>query len=181
MSKKVLILSTSPRKNSNSDALAEEFAKGAQQAGHEVEKISLIGKDIQFCRGCLACQKTKRCVIHDDADKIVQEKMLHADVLVFATPIYYYEMSGQMKTLLDRANPLYSCDYAFREVYLIAAAAEDGDEVWSRAASGLEGWIACFPKARLAGVVFGGNATGVGTIQGNPAMQKAFDAGKAIP
>lgn len=181
MSKKVLILSTSPRKNSNSDALAEEFAKGAQQAGHQVEKISLIGKDIQFCRGCLACQKTKRCVIHDDADKIVQEKMLHADVLVFATPIYYYEMSGQMKTLLDRANPLYSCDYAFREVYLIAAAAEDGDEVWSRAASGLEGWIACFPKARLAGVVFGGNATGVGTIQGNPAMQKAFDAGKAIP
>ena len=181
MSKKILILSTSPRKNSNSDALAEQFAKGAQQAGHEVEKISLIGKDIQFCRGCLACQKTKRCVIHDDADKIVQEKMLHADVLVFATPIYYYEMSGQMKTLLDRANPLYSCDYAFREVYLIAAAAEDGDEVWSRAASGLEGWIACFPKARLAGVVFGGNATGVGTIQGNPAMQKAFDAGKAIP
>lgn len=181
MSKKVLILSTSPRKNSNSDALAEQFAKGAQQAGHQVEKISLIGKDIQFCRGCLACQKTKRCVIHDDADKIVQEKMLHADVLVFATPIYYYEMSGQMKTLLDRANPLYSCDYAFREIYLIAAAAEDGDEVWSRAASGLEGWIACFPKARLAGVVFGGNATGVGTIQGNPAMQKAFDAGKAIP
>ena len=181
MSKKVLILSTRPRKNSNSDALAEQFAKGAQQAGHQVEKISLMGKDIQFCRGCLACQKTKRCVIHDDADKIVQEKMLHADVLVFATPIYYYEMSGQMKTLLDRANPLYSCDYAFREVYLIAAAAEDGDEVWSRAASGLEGWIACFPKARLAGVVFGGNATGVGTIQGNPAMQKAFDAGKAIP
>ena len=181
MSKKILILSTSPRKNSNSDALAEQFAKGAQQAGHQVEKISLIGKDIQFCRGCLACQKTKRCVIHDDADKIVQEKMLHADVLVFATPIYYYEMSGQMKTLLDRANPLYSCDYAFREIYLIAAAAEDGDEVWSRAASGLEGWIACFPKARLAGVVFGGNATGVGTIQGNPAMQKAFDAGKAIP
>lgn len=129
MSKKILILSTSPRKNSNSDALAEEFAKGAREAGHEVEKISLIGKEIQFCRGCLACQKTMRCVIRDDADKIVQEKMLHADVLVFATPIYYYEMCGQMKTLLDRANPLYSSDYAFRDVYFIAAAAEDGDEV----------------------------------------------------
>lgn len=180
MSKKILILSTSPRKNSNSDALAEEFAKGAREAGHTVEKISLIGKDIQFCRGCLACQKTMRCVIHDDADQIVQEKMLHADVLVFATPIYYYEMSGQMKTLLDRANPLYPSDYAFRDVYLIAAAAEDGDEVWSRAASGLEGWIDCFPKAHLSGVIFGGNATDAGTIQGSPAMQKAFDAGKAV-
>ena len=180
MHKNILILSTSPRKHSNSDALAEEFAKGAREAGHDVEKISLIDKEIQFCRGCLACQKTKRCVIHDDADKIVQEKMLHADVLVFATPIYYYEMSGQMKTLLDRANPLYACDYAFREVYFIAAAAEDGDEVWTRAANGLEGWIACFPKARLSGVIFGGNATDTGTVQSNPAMKKAFDAGKAI-
>jgi NAD(P)H-dependent FMN reductase len=180
MSKKVLIISTSPRKGSNSDALADEFAKGARDAGHEVEKVSLIGKEIQFCRGCLACQKTKRCVIHDDADKIVQEKMLHADVLVFATPIYYYEMSGQMKTLLDRANPLYPSDYAFRDVYLIATAAEDGDDVWARAASGLEGWIACFPKSHLSGVIFGGNATETGTILGNPAMQKAFDAGKAV-
>lgn len=180
MRKKVLILSTSPRKGSNSDALAEEFAKGAKESGHEVEKISLIDKNIQFCRGCLVCQKTMRCVIHDDADMIVHEKMLHADVLVFATPIYYYEMCGQMKTLLDRANPLYPSNYAFRDVYFIASAAEDGDEVWSRAASGLEGWVACFPKAHLSGVIFGGNATAAGTIQNSPAMKKAFDAGKAV-
>ncbi len=180
MSKRVLVISTSPRKDSNSDALAEEFAKGAREAGHEVEKVSLIGKDIQFCRGCLACQKTNRCVIHDDADKIIQEKMSYADVLVFATPIYYYEMCGQMKTLLDRANPLYASDYAFRNVYFIATAAEDGDEVWARAASGLEGWIACFPKSHFSGVIFGGGVTVAGTIQGNPAMQKAFDAGREI-
>ena len=180
MSKKVLILSTSLRQNSNSDALAQAFAKGAQEAGHEVETIRLMDKNIGFCRGCLACQKTKRCVIHDDADKIVQEKMLYADVLVFATPIYYYEMCGQMKTLLDRANPLYACDYAFRDVYFIATAAEDGDEVWSRAVSGLEGWIACFPKAHLSGMVFGGNATDPGTIRESQAMNKAFEAGKAL-
>lgn len=180
MVKKVLILSTSQRTGSNSDALAEEFAKGAREAGHAVEKISLMGKEIQFCRGCLACQETNRCVIHDDADKIVQEKMRSADVLVFATPIYYYEMCGQMKTLLDRANPLYSSDYAFRDVYLIAAAAEDGDEVWARAASGLEGWIACFPKAHLSGVIFGGNATAVNTVQDSPAMKKAFEMGKTV-
>lgn len=67
-------------------------------------------KNIRFCKGCLACQKTQHCVINDDAPAIVA-KMHDADVIVFATPIYYYEMCGQLKTLLDRANPLYSSDY----------------------------------------------------------------------
>ena len=89
MKKKILILSTSLRKNSNSDCLAEAFAKGARNAGHGVEKISFIDKEIHFCKGCLACQKTMRCVMHDDADAIAK-KMLTADVIVFATPIYYY-------------------------------------------------------------------------------------------
>lgn len=89
MSKSVLIISTSPRKGGNSDALAEEFARGEREAGNQVEKIELYDKTIGFCKGCLACQKTLRCVIHDDADTIAQ-KMLTADVIVFATPIYYY-------------------------------------------------------------------------------------------
>ena len=180
MSKRVLVISTSLRGDSNSDLLAQQFAQGARQAGHEVEVISLAGKDIRFCKGCLACQTTGRCVIHDDADAIVQEKMLHADVLVFATPIYYYEMSGQMKTLLDRANPLYSADYAFREVWLLACAAEEGDEVWKRAAEGLGGWVECFDKAKLAGVVFGGGVTAPGEVRGSEAMQCALDAGRAL-
>ena len=121
-----MIVSTSPRKGSNSDRLADEFARGAQESGNEVEKVSLAGKDIQFCRGCFACQKTQRCVIRDDADAI-EQKMEHADVLVFATPIYYYEMSGQMKTMLDRGNPLFTTGYAFRDVYLLSTAAEDGE------------------------------------------------------
>ena len=114
MQKKVLILSASLRNGSNSHALAQQFAKGAQEAGHEVELISLAGKEIGFCRGCLFCQTSGHCVMHDDAEQIVLEKMLHAQVLVFATPIYFYEMSGLMKTLLDRSNPLYALDYAFR-------------------------------------------------------------------
>ena len=104
MSKKVLIVSASPRKNSNSEALALSFAEGAREAGHEVEFISLRGKTLNFCRGCFVCQEKQRCVIRDDGDLICQ-KALTADVLVFATPIYYYEMSGQLKTLLDRLNP----------------------------------------------------------------------------
>jgi multimeric flavodoxin WrbA len=177
--KKVLIISTSPRKGGNSDTLAEEFAKGALEAGNEVEKISLADKNIQFCRGCLACQKTKRCVIRDDADAI-EQKMEQADVLVFATPIYYYEMCGQMKTMLDRGNPLYTADYKFTDVYFIATAAENGDHVWSRAVSGLEGWIECFERAHLSGVVFGGGVCDTGEIQNSPAMKKAYETGKQV-
>ena len=64
---------------------------------------------------------------YNDMPAIVQQ-MKQADILVFATPIYYYEMCGQMKTLLDRANPLYTDDYAFRDVYLLSAAADDAPD-----------------------------------------------------
>lgn len=108
--KKILVISSSLRHDSNSDALAEAFAKGAAEAGNEVESITLKGKNLHFCTGCLACQKTQKCVIADDAPAIVN-KMYAADVIAFATPIYYYGMSGQLKTLLDRANPLFTTDY----------------------------------------------------------------------
>lgn len=179
MPKKVLIISTSLRKNSNSDGLADAFFQGAKEAGNTVEAISLKDKTIGFCKGCLACQKTGNCIIHDDAENIT-EKMLTADVLVFATPIYYYEMSGQMKTMLDRANPLFSKDYSFREIYLLSSAAEDEENVDSRAVSGLEGWIECFPKARLAGKIFAGGVTKAGEIKNHPALITAYEAGKKV-
>ena len=122
--KKVLIITSSLRQRSNSDALAEAFARGAADAGHEVETVTLKGKELHFCRGCLACQQTQKCAIADDAPAIVQ-KMYEADAIAFATPIYYYELSGQLKTLLDRSNPLFTTDYHFRDIYLLTSAAED--------------------------------------------------------
>ena len=92
MEKNILVISFSLRKRSNSELLADSFIDGAKAAGHHVEKISIRDKRIGFCRGCLACQHTGRCVIGDDGNDIAG-KMLAADVLVFATPIYYYEMS----------------------------------------------------------------------------------------
>ena len=163
MNKKVVVLSTSPRKNSNSEALAKAFARGAAEAGNDVEIIRMREKKVEFCRGCFACQKTGMCLIKDDMAEIVP-KMEQADVLAFATPIYYYAMSGQMKTLLDRANPLFVADYRFRDVYFLSSAAEDEDYVPERAQSGLEGWTECFEKARLAGAVFGGGVTEAGEI-----------------
>lgn len=177
--KKILIISTSLRNHSNSEVLADAFADGAKAAGHEAEKVSLRGKHMAFCMGCLACQKRGRCVIEDDAN-IITEKMEKADVIVFATPIYYYEMSGQMKTLLDRANALYASDYAFRDVYLLTSAAEDEENVDERAVHGFEGWVACFDKAHLAGTVFAGGVNEPGDIAQHESLQRAYDMGRAI-
>ena len=178
MSKKILILSTSPRKGGNSDGRADAFAEGAREAGHQVKKIVLYDKTIGFCKGCLACQKTQRCVIRDDADAIAQT-MRSAEVIVFATPIYFYEMCGQMKTLLDRTNPLFPSDYAFRDIYLLASAADGAESAMDGAVKGLQGWIDCFEKARLKGVVRGVGVTGVGEIQNVPAALKAaYDLGR---
>ena len=179
MSKTVLVLSTSPRKGGNSDALADAFVRGAQKAGNQVEKITLYDKTIGFCKGCLSCQNTQRCIIRDDADAITQ-KMLTADVIAFATPIYYYGMCGQMKTLLDRANPLFAAAYQFRDIYLLAAAAEADEHTVDGAVTGLQGWIDCFEKARLAGTVFAGGVTAVGEIQGHPALQQPYETGKTV-
>lgn len=179
MRKNILVISTSPRRGGNSETLADAFLRGAEEAGHSVEKVCLYDKTIGFCKGCLACQKSHRCVIQDDADTLAQ-KMGQADVLVFATPIYYYEMSGQMKTMLDRANPLYDSDYRFREVYLLAAAADTEERTVDGAVKGLSGWVECFPKARLAGTVFAGGVDARGAIGGHPALERAFAMGKAV-
>lgn len=179
MDKQVLIISTSPRTGGNSETLAEAFARGAKETGNRVETVSLSDKVIGFCKGCLAYQKTQRCVLHDDAD-IIAQKMLNADVIAFATPIYYYEMCGQMKTMLDRSNPLYSADYQFRDIYLLAAAAEEDENTVDSAVNGLNGWIACFEKARLAGTVFAGGVNVPGEIAGHPSLNKAYEMGKAI-
>ncbi|MCD8237104.1 MAG: flavodoxin family protein [Prevotellaceae bacterium] len=177
--KKIVVISTSLRRNSNSDALADKFIEGATSAGNEVEKISLVGKDIQFCKGCMACQKLKKCIIKDNVNDMMS-KVLEAEVVVWATPVYYYEMSGQMKTLIDRMNAMYSLDYKFREVYLLTTAAEDEPEVPKRVEAGLTGWIDCYPKSRLAGTLFCGGVNDPHEIEGNKKLQEAYELGRNV-
>ena len=98
----------------------------------------------------------------------------------WATPIYYYEMSGQMKTLIDRMNAMYEQDYAFRDVYLLTTAAEDETETPERAETGLTGWIDCYPKSRLAGTLFCGGVNDAREIESNPKLQEAFELGMSI-
>lgn len=152
--KKILIINSSFRKNGNSNHLSTEFSKGVIDAGNMVETISLSEKKIGFCTGCLVCQKTSLCILKDDMSEII-EKIRLADVIVFVTPIYFYEMTGQMKTLLDRTNPLFSSEYSFRDIYLIATSADDSKEAMEGAIKGLQGWISCFEKSRLVNIIFG--------------------------
>lgn len=177
---KVLVIKTSLRAKSNSDILADKVAEGARNSGHDVEAISLKDKTIGFCKGCFACQKTQKCVIKDDAVDIA-EKVKNADTLVFATPIYYYEMSGQMKTLLDRLNPLFPSDYKFRNVYMLSTAAEDEEFVPEKAVSGLNGWIDCFDKAAFKGSLFYGGINDMGEAEGKEKeKQEAYEFGKTL-
>lgn len=170
MSRNIVIITASLRPHSNSDALAAAFAEGARGAGHSVETISLKKKTLAFCRGCFACQELGRCVMNDDANAVM-ERVAAADVVVFATPVYYYGMAGQMKVLLDRMNALFTKDYAFRDIYLLTACADESEDELHHVTSGLEGWIACFEKARLAGVLHATANTEPGDIEHHNSRQ----------
>ena len=176
--KKVLIISSSLRPNSNSEILAKSFFDGAK-VNNDVELISLKNKTINFCKGCLACGKLHKCVIKDDSNEIV-EKMANADVIVWATPVYYYSMSGLMKTMVDRANPLYSVDYKFREVYLLATATEDESYTPEGTIKGVECWIDCFEDVKLKGVLFVGGVTDPSDIVNNPKLKEAYEMGLKV-
>lgn len=177
--KKILIISTSLRSKSNSHLLAEEFARGAKEVGNEVELVSLRNAPIAFCRGCLACQKTGKCVI-DDAAVAIADKMARAEVIVWATPVYYYSVSGQMKTLIDRANSLYTRDYNFRSVYLIATATEDEAFTPEGAEKCVQGWVDCFERAKFEKTLFVGGVTDPGDVLKKGDLAKAYELGKSV-
>ena len=179
MSKNIVAISSSLRAKSNSEVLLDSFVQGAKSAGNDVTVVSLKGKTIKYCIGCLTCPRTGKCVLDDDA-RAIAELVKNADVLVFATPIYYYEMSGQLKTLLDRLNPLYGTDYKFTDVYFLSTAADDAEGTDERAVNGLGGWIECFERSKLCGKVFAGGVADGGAIEGHPALKQAFDMGASI-
>lgn len=174
--KKVLIISTSIRSGSNSEILAHEFERGAKDKGNEVVFISLKDKKLSFCKGCLACQKLGKCIIDDDANAITDE-MAKADVIVWVTPIYYFEMSGQMKTMIDRANSLYARPCNFKDVYLLTVAAGDEEFVPKRAISGLQGWIDCFEGVTLKETLFVGGVNGPNEINNHEKLKQAYELG----
>lgn len=152
--KNVVIFSTSLRDGSNSDILADAFSKGVVSAGHQIEKISLKGKTLSFCQGCNICDSTGVCAIKDDAAEFV-DKAAAADVLVFAGPMYHTNISGAMKTLLDRLTPAMARDYKFTDIYMIITAADDSQGATADAEKTLEDWTYSFKKTSIKGIIRG--------------------------
>ena len=178
MAKKVLILAGSFRKKGNSDLLCDAFADGAKSTGNDVEKIYVNDKKINYCRGCGVCNATHKCVQNDDMPEII-EKMLNADVIVMATPVYFYSMNGQMKTLIDRCVPRYT-DMTGKDFYFIVAAADEDHAAMERTLEGFRGFLDCLDDAREKGVIYGTGTWKIGDIKDKPAMKQAFEAGKSV-
>lgn len=181
MSKKVLILSSSPRRGGNSDTLCDEFMQGAIEAGNEVEKIFLRDKTIHYCTGCSTCSlHQKPCPQKDDAAEII-EKMLASDVIVLGTPVYFYAMSAQLKTFLDRCCGLYT-EMKNKELYFIAAGAEGEESLQNleRVFDNLMGFVDCLENPVVKGKILATSVWHVGEIKGNPALQEAYEIGKQV-
>ena len=175
MGKKVLIIGGSPRKNGNSETLCEQFAKGAAESGNQVELISLSGKKIGFCTACYACEKGA-CPQKDDAPWIIA-KMMDADVIVLATPVYFYTMSAQLKALIDRSVMVYP-KIVDKEFYFIMTMADTETENFHGTLEALRGFVMCCENSRECGIISAAGVYQKGEITGNPALQRAYEAGK---
>jgi multimeric flavodoxin WrbA len=177
MRKNVVIISASPRKNGNSDLLCNRFLEGAEDAGHRAEKIFLRDKTINYCLGCMACQKTGGvCPQKDDAAEVL-EKIVAADVLVMATPVYFYTMNAQMKTLIDRTCAIYP-DIGTKDIYFIATATDTNRDSLERTIDGFRGFTSCFDGLREKGIIYGVGVTDVGDIRSSLSMDEAYAMGK---
>ena len=154
--KKITIISSSLRKNSNSEILANEFIRGAKENGNEINLINLKKIKMQFCIGCLSCGKTHKCVLKDGVTKKMLDGICSSDIIVFVTPVYYYAISGQLKTFIDRMNPLYSMDYKFKDIYVIATAAEDATRTFKGIKEDIKGFIDCYEGTKVKGTLFAG-------------------------
>lgn len=177
MNKKILILSGSPRKGGNSDLLCDEFMRGAQESGNDVEKIFIRDKKIGYCTACYYCRDTgKGCAIKDDMAEIL-DKMLEADVIVMASPVYFYSIDAQLKAVIDRAVAKWT-KIKNKEFYYIMTAAEDSDTVMDCTLECLRGFAICLDGSKEMGVIYGKGVYEAGEIKNTPIMKEAYEMGK---
>lgn len=180
---KVCVILSSPRRKGNSALLGEQFAKGAKEAGHEIEMIYLSSYDIQPCLACEYCRHhDHQCIRKDDADQVIS-KMIEADIWVLATPCYFYSVSAQMKLLMDR---FFAREYEIREakkrkqVYYIVTSGASGMENMQGVMESLRGFVKVLRTIDEAGVIDGTGAFQLGDAKSHPAFQKAYEMGKSI-
>lgn len=172
--KKILVLSASPRRNGNSSILCDEFIRGAQTNGNDVEKIYVNQLNIKHCQACYACRNTGKCFQKDDMENIIN-KMIAADIIVLASPVYFYSMNGQLKTLIDRTLPSYT-KIKNKDFYFIATAADE-KEMIERTIDSMRGFTDCLPGAKVKGVVYGYGVYQIGDVKSTDIMKEAYNLG----
>lgn len=173
---KAVVINGSPRAKGNSDLLCDEFIRGAEEAGHMVEKISLREQEIHPCRACYACFKTDTCVQRDDMAEILA-KVEQADVLVLASPTYFLTMSGPMKVLIDRLLPKWQ-GLGGKDAYVIVTG-HDGAQGLKRNAEDLAMILENLGD-RVRRIIYGEHVWQKGEVIGSRAMEEAYLAGKQI-
>ena len=179
MSKKVLILAGSPRKGGNSEALCDEFARGAREAGHEVELVRVAAKKIHPCSGCYYCKDHGGDgVFKDDMTELLQ-KIIDTDVLVLASPVYFYSISAQLKAVIDRTVARWT-EVKDKELYYITTMADEGTASAETTLACFRGYADCVEGAVEKGTVVAGGVYEVGTIQGTPFLAQAYEMGRSV-
>ena len=179
MSKQVLILSSSPRKGGNSDLLCDKFMEGAKEAGNFTEKIFLKDKRINYCEGCGACYNEHTACPQQDDMKEILEKIINADAIVMASPVYFYSIAAQMKTLIDRCCAKYT-QIKNKEFYFIMTAADGNKSCMERTLECFRGFTDCLDGAEEKGIIYGVGAWEKGDIKRSKFMEQAYEMGKAV-
>jgi multimeric flavodoxin WrbA len=178
--KKILILSASPRKNGNSDLLAEQFRKGAEESGNTVTVIRLAEKKINYCHGCYYCAKHNGECCQKDDEKEIIDQMIAADVIVLATPTYFYSMDGQMKVFIDRTVCRY-LEIRNKEFYYIVTSWDPEKKNIQKVIDALNGFVTdCLEGATVKGILYGTGCTDAGDVKNKPIYQEAYETGKNI-
>lgn len=175
---KVLAISASPRKGGNSDVLCDQFLKGAAEKGHTVEKIRLAEYKIGPCLACEACAATGKCVQKDEMESILAA-LIDADVIVLATPVYFYSMDAQLKTMIDRTLPRYT-EIRDKDFYCIVTAADPAHAAADETLAGIDGFLRCLPGSERKGVVYGAGTWKRKEVYDHPSFQQAYEMGKTV-
>ena len=175
----ILILSGSPRKGGNTDLLVEAFVKGASQK-HHVEVVSVRNYKVNPCMGCNVCfmSKDNTCVQKDDI-AIIYEKMAHADMLVIASPVYFYGLSAQLKAVIDRCHNPVRDTFPIEKMALLLVGAATLPELFD---SILTQYQLClnFFKLEDAGHVLVRGVKDKGDIENTNALNETFKLGQQI-
>ena len=158
--------------------LCEQFQKGAEEAGHQVLTVRLMEKKIGFCHACDACMKNGGvCILKDDMAELL-EQFQKADVLVLATPIYFYGISAQMKTFIDRTYPIWQ-HLGKKEVYYIISAGL-GTDIIERSLGDLDGFVEHLDEYKIAGRLYASDVMDAGLVNGTDVWREAYEMGTHV-